>query len=125
LTATQAKTVIFIVDDDDAVRDSLKLLLESHGMRVFEFSSTADFSAAYRPEPRACLIIDLHLPVEGGLEFLASERAKRMTLPAIMITGGADDATRAEALELGVSAFLEKPVDDRLLLDAITRALGA
>jgi|SRR5579863_3951584 len=116
--------VIYIVDDDDAVRDSLKLLLESHGMRVLEFGSTDEFSTAYRHFPRSCLILDMHLPVVGGLEFLASERAQGLNLPVVMITGRADDATRERALELGVSAFLEKPVDDLLLFAALRRALG-
>lgn len=116
--------VIYIVDDDDAVRDSLKLLLEAHGMRVFEFGSTAEFSAGYRQFPQACLILDMHLPVIGGLEFLASERARELNMPVIMISGRGDDVARGRATELGVSAFLEKPVDDRLLLAALKQALG-
>jgi two-component system, LuxR family, response regulator FixJ len=116
--------MIFIVDDDDAVRDSLRLLLEAHGMTVQDFDSTADFAEAYRPHPRACLILDLHLPVMGGLDFLASRGKEGLELPVIMVTGRGDDASRARALELGARAFLEKPVDDRELLSAIERALS-
>jgi two-component system response regulator FixJ len=116
--------LIFIVDDDDAVRDSLRLLLEAHGMTVQDFESTAEFTAAYRRHPRACLILDLHLPVMGGLDFLASLGSDGPELPVIMVTGRGDDVSRARAFDLGASAFLEKPVDDRELLSAIDRALA-
>ena len=67
-------TLVFIVDDDDAVRDSLRLLLETHGLIVHDFRSTAEFDAADRAHPRACLILDLHLPVMSGLDYLAGRR---------------------------------------------------
>ncbi len=116
--------VIFIVDDDDAVRDSLRLLLEAHGMTVEDFESTAGFTAAYRPHPRSCLILDLHLPGTGGLDYLASLGKDGPRLPVIMVTARGDDASRERALQLGASAFLEKPVDNRELLSAICRAVG-
>ncbi len=116
--------VIFIVDDDDAVRDSLRLLLEAHGMTVEDFDSTADFAAAYRPRERACLILDLHLPGMSGIEYLESLGEKGPGLPVIMVTGRGDEASRGRALELGAFAFLDKPVDNRELLSAIGRALN-
>jgi len=118
-------TLIFIVDDDDAVRDSLRLLLEAHGMVVEEFNSTAEFNAVPRRHPRACLILDLHLPGTGGLDYLASLGEDGPGLPVIIVTGRGDSASRARAAELGAVAFLEKPVDDRELLSAIGRALAA
>jgi len=117
--------VIYIVDDDDAVRDSLRLLLEAHGMTVEDFESTAGFTSAYRRHSRSCLILDLHLPEVGGLDYLASLGKAGPELPVIMVTGRGDDASRARALELGAFAFLEKPVDNQELLSAISRALGA
>lgn len=117
--------MIFIVDDDEAVRDSLRVLLEAHGMSVQDFGSTADFDAAERRHSRACLILDLHLPVMGGLDYLASLGKEGPGLPVIMVTGRGDDASRARALELGAVAFLEKPVDDRELMSVIDRALAA
>ncbi len=117
--------MIFVVDDDEAVRDSLRVLLEAHGMAVEDFESTADFDAADRQHPRACLILDLHLPVTGGLDYLASLGKDGPGLPVIMVTGRSDEASRARALELGAVAFLEKPVDDRELLSVIDRALRA
>jgi FixJ family two-component response regulator len=117
--------MIFIVDDDDAVRDSLRVLLEAHGMMVEDFDSTAEFAAVDRRHPRACLILDLHLPVMGGLDYLATFGKSGPGLPVIMVTGRSDDASRARAFELGAAAFLEKPVDGRELLSAIDHALGA
>lgn len=118
-----AENLIFIVDDDDAVRDSMRILLESHGMRVADFGSTEEFTAAYRPHPHSCLILDLHLPVVGGLDFLASRAPGSLDIPVILMTGRGDDATRARARELGTAAFLEKPIDDTDLMDAINAAL--
>jgi FixJ family two-component response regulator len=114
---------IFIVDDDEAVRDSLKLLLESYGMDVEDYSSTADFSRHYRGGAAACLILDQHLPGSTGLDFLSSTEGVALALPVILLTGRADGAIRARAAQLGVSAFLEKPVTEDVLLAAIRKAL--
>lgn len=115
---------IYVVDDDDAVRDSLKLLLESYGFAVEDYPATADFARAYRPQARQCLILDQHLPGSTGLDFLAAlpDRVPPR-LPVIMVTGRGDTALRDRAAEVGVSAFLEKPVADETLLAAIRTAL--
>jgi len=115
--------MIYVVDDDDAVRDSLRILLESHGMSVSDFGSTGDFVAGYKPHPRACLILDLHLPVVGGLDFLASPAGQALDIPVILITGRGDEQTRARATELGAAAFLEKPIEDGALVEVIGAAL--
>jgi two-component system response regulator FixJ len=117
------ETMIYVVDDDDAVRDSLRILLESHGMRVSDFGSTGEFIAGYRVHPSACLILDLHLPVVGGLDFLASSAGRALDIPVILITGRGDEATRARAKELGAAAFLEKPIEDGALVEVIAAAL--
>jgi two-component system, LuxR family, response regulator FixJ len=114
---------VFIVDDDDAVRDSLKLLLESYGMDVEDYGSTAEFARAYRPRSAACLILDQHLPGSTGLDFLSSSEGARLGMPVILLTGRADAALRARAGQLGVTKFLEKPVADDVLLAAIRQAL--
>ncbi len=116
-------TRIFIVDDDEAVRDSLKLLLESYGMDVEDYGSTADFAHHYRPGGGGCLILDQHLPGSTGLDFLASREGAVLGLPVILLTGRADAALRARAAQLGVAAFLEKPVADGVLLSTIRQAL--
>jgi len=114
---------IFIVDDDDAVRDSLKLLLESYGLTVEDFSSTAEFVRHYRPGGRQCLVLDQHLPGSTGLDFLASRDGALLHLPVILVTGRGDAALRARAVALGVSSYLEKPVNDDVLLRAIRGAV--
>ncbi len=114
---------IFIVDDDEAVRDSLKLLLESYGLTVEDYGSTAEFLRNYRPRPRQCLILDQHLPGATGLDFLASSEAADLGLPVVLVTGRGDNALRARAIQLGVSAYLEKPVVDDTLMTAIRSAV--
>ena len=114
---------IFIVDDDEAVRDSLKLLLESYGMKVEDYASTAEFAQHYRPCACECLILDQHLPGITGLDFLSSPKGPTSGLPVILMTGRGDSALRDRAAQLGVSAYLEKPVGDGVLIAAIHRAL--
>lgn len=118
------RPIIYLVDDDDAVRDSLAFLLESHGFNVTAFASVAEFDRAHRAGSNACLILDHHLPGVSGLEFLASRKDAARRLPVIVITGGADPTISARARALGVAAFLEKPVGEAPLLAAIENALA-
>jgi len=118
------KPTIYLVDDDDAVRDSLVFLLESHGFGVSAFASISEFERAHRARGNACLILDHHLPGTSGLEFLASAKGAALRLPVIVITGGADPTIRARARALGVAAFLEKPIGEAPLLTAIENALA-
>jgi FixJ family two-component response regulator len=115
---------IFIVDDDDAVRDSLRLLLESYGMSVEDFGSAADFERHYRPGVCECLLLDHHLPGMTGLDFLSAVAGASWRLPVILMTGRGDSAIRDRANRLGVSAYLEKPIGDGVLMAAIRSALG-
>lgn len=122
--AVKDKSTIYLVDDDDAVRDSLVFLLESHGFNVAAFASTAEFARAHRARDNACLILDHHLPGTSGLEFLASPKGVAPDMPVIVITGGADPTISARARALGVTAFLEKPIGEAPLLAAIKNALA-
>lgn len=115
---------VFIVDDDEAVRDSLRMLLESCGMDVEDFASTRDFMRKYRPGAHECLLLDQHLPEFTGLEFLASPERGALRLPVILLTGRGDGAIRDRAYELGVRAYLEKPVPDDILLKTIGQAIS-
>jgi two-component system, LuxR family, response regulator FixJ len=117
-------TKVYIVDDDEAVRDSLKMLLESYGMEVEDYASTREFAHAYRPGSRQCLILDQHLPGGTGLDFLASSLGTAPSLPVILVTGRGDGSIRDRAHEMGVQAYLEKPLADDVLLAAISRAIG-
>jgi FixJ family two-component response regulator len=114
---------VFIVDDDEAVRDSIKVLLESHGMPADAFGSTADFARNYKPGPNQCLILDQHMPQVTGLAFLGSSKGAALRLPVILLTGRGDESIRARARELGVKAYLEKPVPNDTLLATIERVV--
>ena len=116
--------VIYVVDDDEAVRDSLKILLESYGMRVEDFGSIADFHRGRVAGRKGCMILDLHLPGTSGLDYLAS-RDGANELPVIMITGRGDAATRERARQMGAQAFLDKPISEAALLAHIREAIGS
>jgi two-component system response regulator FixJ len=114
---------IYVVDDDDAVRDSLKILLESYHLTVRDFGSVPEFLDGLQPMDNSCLVLDLHLPAMGGFDVMNTLARRRVPLPVIVITGRSDAQTRARALEAGAVAFLEKPVDDQILMNAINDAL--
>jgi FixJ family two-component response regulator len=114
---------IFIVDDDEAVRDSLKLLLESHGCNVRDYGSTRDFFRDYRKEERQCLILDHHLPGETGVEFLESDDGANLRVPVILVTGGGDQALKVRATKAGALAYFDKPINDSELVATIFRLL--
>jgi two-component system, LuxR family, response regulator FixJ len=118
--------MIFVIDDDEAVRDSVKVLLDAYGMPVETYPSTEAFSNAYRPCARQCLILDQHLQeMKTGLDFLASPEWAAMRLPVILITGRGDAAIKSRAADLGVSDYIDKPIDAGRLITAIERATGA
>jgi two-component system response regulator FixJ len=120
----EAEAVVYVVDDDEAVRDSLKILLESYGLTVEDYASTAEFVRHRVPGRKECIILDLHLSGTSGLDFLASEQAPP-EMPVIMISGRADAVVRGRAAKAGVRAFLEKPLTDDLLVANIRHALAA
>jgi two-component system, LuxR family, response regulator FixJ len=114
---------IFIVEDDESVRGSLKLLLESYGMRVEDYGSAREFVRNYQVRSGHCLILDQHLPDMTGLDFVASPEGARLDIPVILVTGRGDDLIRAKALQAGVAAYLEKPLDDGVLINTIREAI--
>lgn len=103
--------VVFIIDDDESVRDSLRDLLEAHQYRVDSYRSGREFlrRAARRAPGRGCLLIDYDLPEVDGFEVLRRLAAAGQPLPAIVITGRADPRLRGRAAQAGALAFLEKP----------------
>ncbi len=116
---------IFIVDDDEAVRDSLSMLIESAGMKSQTFGSCREFLAKRAPPQHSCLLLDVHMPEMSGLQLL-DEMAKRgIKLPVIVMTGQADVPLAVRAMKAGAVDFIEKPFTDELMLDAIQRALKA
>jgi two-component system, LuxR family, response regulator FixJ len=111
--------MVYIVDDDAAVRDSLQLLLDAHGMAAAAFASTEEFAVLVRPQKGACLIIDQNLAGATGLDFVEGGAPG---MPVILITGQGSAAIRAKAEKLGVAAYFEKPVDADALIAAIEAA---
>jgi two-component system response regulator FixJ len=115
---------VYIVDDDEAVRDSMRLLLESSGFTTRDFAS-ADLFLQTDSGDMGCLLLDLHMPGIAGLELLRLLRSRKLMRPVIVISGRRDPIQDAEALAAGASALLSKPFDDQQLLDLIARALQA
>jgi FixJ family two-component response regulator len=113
----------FVVDDDEAVRGSLKLLLKSMGWSVAEFPSAAAFLAAYRSDKPGCLILDIRMPGMSGLELQQQLNLRGAIIPVIFISGHADIPMAVEALHHGAFDFLQKPFRDQDLIDRVQRAM--
>jgi two-component system, LuxR family, response regulator FixJ len=114
--------MIFIIEDDEATRDSLRLLLECEGFEVSDFATASGFRSRHRPRPGDCLILDLNLPGIGGLELLEDLRREGNPVPVILITGRPTPANRRRAEQLGALAMLEKPYEADTLLDLVRQA---
>ena len=119
----QAATV-FIVDDDEMVRDSLRALLEAHRFQVHDFESARDYLDDREGLARGCLLADMHMPEMNGLELLRVLREAGDVTPVVLYTGRKDPTLEARALADGASAVLDKPVTHTTLLAAIRRALN-
>lgn len=118
----QSQTV-FIVDDDDDVRDALKEVVESVGLNAQLFSSAQSFLEAYEPGRSGCLVLDIRMPGMSGLELQTELNKRGSTLPIIYVTGHADVPIAVKALKNGAVDFLQKPFHDQQLLDHINAAL--
>ena len=115
--------MIFILDDDAGVRDSLRLLLECEGLETREFASCPEFLDADGAESD-CLILDVHLPGMSGIELLETMRRRGDMLPVIVISGRIDAMTRNRARAAGALAVVEKPYQVEEVLDLVRRAMG-
>jgi RNA polymerase sigma factor (sigma-70 family) len=115
---------IFIVDDDEALRDSLVWLLESSGYQVCAYESAEVFLDAYRPEMTGCLVLDVRMPGMSGLELFEELRRRHCTLPVIFITGHGDVPMAVAAVKRGAVDFIEKPFGDRDMLGLIEESLA-
>ena len=110
---------ICIVDDDEAVRDSLAVFLEACGYGVVAFASALAFLNAAELGPLLCLLVDMHMPGMSGLELIEVLRARGMETPAFLVTAAAEPQLRAQAERLPALGFLDKPVDGDVLLAAV------
>ncbi|AGA91064.1 response regulator [Thioflavicoccus mobilis 8321] len=115
--------IVFVVDDDEAMRTSLKWLIESVGLRVHTFGSAEEFLAAYYPGRAGCLLVDVRMPGMSGLELQARLAKSELCLPVIIITGHGDVAMAVRAMKAGALDFIEKPFNDEALIGAIRRGL--
>lgn len=115
---------IYIVDDDEALRDSLVWLLESSGQRVRAFESAEEFLAAYQPAMTGCLVLDVRMPGMSGIELQERLTLQRIRVPIIFITGHGDVQMAVRAVQAGAFDFIEKPFNDQDLLDRIQRAIS-
>lgn len=114
---------IFVVDDDEPVRDSTRELLEAHGMAVFAYSSATALLGEAALQPGDCLILDHHMPGMTGLELVQTLRRREIKVPVIMFTGRGDTLLKERAIRAGVLIVLDKPVNEDHLLQAIAIAL--
>jgi FixJ family two-component response regulator len=120
---TGATPVVFIVDDDISVRESLEGLVADAGFRPEPCASAQDFLNHSRPDGPSCLILDLRLPDINGLEVQRRIAAERAEMPIIFITGHGDIPTTVRAMKAGATEFLSKPFAAEDLLEAIRKAL--
>jgi FixJ family two-component response regulator len=118
-----AKPIVFVVDDDISVRESLELLIRSAGWEPDLFSSAQEFLARPRAVAPSCLILDVNLPDLNGLELQKRIAADRIEMPIIFITGYGDVPMTVKAMKAGAIEFLTKPFGDDVLLNAIRNAI--
>ena len=111
-----SRRLVAVVDDDDAVRDSLRFLLEIAGLSVATYGSAAQFLLDAPVDQLSCLVVDQHMPDQTGLQLVARLRSRGITLPVALITGSPSPDLLRLARDLDVAEVLEKPLDDEVLL---------
>lgn len=122
---TDEESIVYVVDDDLAIREAISDLLGSVGLRVEAFALPRDFLAFKRPDAPGCLVLDVRLPGSSGLEFQRELASANSAIPVIFITGHGDIPMSVRAMKAGAVEFLTKPFRDQDLLDAILLAIGA
>lgn len=115
---------VHVIDDDEAVRDSMRALLESLGIVVSDYASARDFLVRLETNPKGCVLLDLHMPGMTGLELLDLLRAKGFRIPVVVISGRSDGALKERVLRAGALALLEKPVDESTLMNELDRVFS-
>ena len=115
--------VVFVVDDDPAMRNSLRWLIESTGVQVETFADAQSFLARIRPELPGCLVLDVRMPGMSGLDLQAELTRRGIGLPTIVLTGHAEVPMAVRAVKAGAIDFIEKPFSDQLLLDRVGQGI--
>jgi two-component system response regulator FixJ len=122
--ASQPELAVFVVDDDEAMRDSLDFLLSSAGCAVRTFEAAERLLEALTDSNCGCVVSDVRMPGVDGLELLRRIKAARPSLPVVIITGHGDVPLAVEAMKLGAADFVEKPFDDERLIGVVQAALA-
>lgn len=120
---TDVEGIVYVVDDDPAVRKGLERLLRSAGLPVETFGSAAAFLAQERSDRIGCILLDVRMPDQDGMALQVELADQGVDLPIVFLTGHGDIPMAVDAMKKGVVDFLTKPVDDEVLLDAVHRAL--
>lgn len=115
--------LVYVVDDEPSLRDSVAMLLRSIGLSSKTFASAEEFLAGFSPGVPGCLVVDVRMPGMSGLELQEHLSVKRVSLPVIIMTGHGDIAMAVRAMKAGASDFLEKPFNDQLFVESVQRAL--
>jgi FixJ family two-component response regulator len=119
----QPDSIVYVVDDDSSVREAIKSLIRSVGLRVETFGTAQEFLKSARPDAPGCVVLDVRLPGLSGLDLQRELAANGSNLPVIFITGHGDIPMSVRAMKAGALEFLTKPFRDQDLLDAIQQAL--
>lgn len=120
----ESSPIVYIVDDDGSVRDAVRKLITSVGLRAEAFGSTREFLNSTRSEGPACLVLDVRLPDVSGLEFQRELTKEKIDIPIIFITGHGDIPMSVRAMKDGAVEFLTKPFRGQELLDAVQEAIA-
>jgi FixJ family two-component response regulator len=123
MSTHSSERTVFVVDDNIDVRDGLKALLESIGLRCQTFSSSREFLQYKTPDEESCLVLDIRLPGASGLDLQADLASANINIPIIFLTGHGDIPMSVRAMRAGAVEFLTKPVREQDLLDAVNSAL--
>jgi len=121
--ATAEAPIVFVVDDDESVREALRSLFRSVSLRVETFGSAAEFLRSELPDVASCLVLDVRLPGVSGLDFQAELAKANILIPVIFMTGHGDIPMSVQAMKAGAVDFLTKPFRDQAMLDAVAAAI--
>jgi two-component system, LuxR family, response regulator FixJ len=124
MIAKKSPPTVYVVDDDESVRGSLRFLLRSAGLESRAFGSAQEFLASYEPVQPGCLVLDVRMPGMSGLELQQELNLRGAILPVIFITGHGDIPMAVEAMQHGAHDFLQKPFRDEDLIERVRRALA-
>ena len=123
MIAKRSPPTVFVVDDDESVRGSLRFLLRSAGLESRAFASAPEFLTSYDPAQPGCLVLDVRMPGMSGLELQQELNLRGAIIPVIFITGHGDIPMAVEAMQHGAHDFLQKPFRDEDLIERVRRAL--